>query len=347
MARKAIRIKFKRGEKKELTRIVNSSKSEQRMALRAKVILLAGEGKRIEDISQESGLSTQNVGKWRKRFIEQGLEGLNDARGRGRKAEISLEKQTKVVSLACSKPDNGKTRRSQREIALASNISQSSVHNILARTDLKPHKTEYWCGKSPDPEFEAKQAQVIGLYINPPENALVISIDEKTQIQALGRTQPALPVMEGKNRKLTSTYKRNGTACLLAALHVHKGNIDGKCVEKNNHENFLEFLKELYLNYGNKKLYIIADNLSVHKHDKVKKWLKKHKNIEMFFTPTYSSWLNQIEIWFGIFSRDVLKDGVWDSKEELIECIMKYIKYYNEKKARPFRWTYEGKVLVK
>lgn len=347
MARKAVRIKFKKGQKKELTRIVNSPKSEQRMVLRAKVILLAGEGKKIEEISQETGLSPQNTGKWRKRFIEKGLDGLNDAKGRGRKTEISPEKQAKIVSLACTKPDNGKTRRNQREIADEVGVSQSRVSDILARTDLKPHKTEYWCGKSPDPEFEAKQAQIIGLYMNPPENALVISIDEKTQIQALGRTQPVLPMTEGKTRKLTATYKRNGTACLLAALHVHQGNIDGKCVEKNNHENFLDFLKELYRNYRGKELYIIADNLSVHKHEKVKKWLLKHKKVKMFFTPTYSSWLNQIEIWFGILSRDVLKDGVWDSKEELVECIIKYIKYYNEKKAKPFKWTYTGKILTK
>lgn len=347
MARKVTRIKFKKGQKKELTRIKNSSTSEQRMVLRAKVILCAGESKTREEISKETGLSPQNVGKWRQRFIEKGLKGLKDAEGRGKKAEISPEKQTKVVSLACTKPDNGKTRRSQREIASESGISQSSVHNILARTDLKPHKTEYWCGKSPDPEFEEKQAQIIGLYMNPPENALVLSIDEKTQMQALSRTQPELPCKPGKNRKLTSTYNRNGTACLLAALHVHQGHIDGKCVEKNNHESFLGFLKELYAKYGNKKLYIIADNLTVHKHKEVKKWLKKHKNVKLYFTPTYSSWLNQIEIWFGIFSRDVLKDGVWDSKEELIECIMKYIKYYNDKKAKVFKWTYEGKVLTK
>lgn len=347
MGRKALRIKFKKGQKKELLRIVKSHKSEQRMVLRAKVILCAGEAKKKEEISKETGLSPQNITKWRQRFLEKGIEGLKDAGGRGRKPEILPEQQSKVVSLACTKPSNGKTRRSQKEIASEVGISQSSVHNILASTDLKPHKTEYWCGKSPDPEFEEKQAQIIGLYMNPPENALVLSIDEKTQMQALSRTQPELPVRPGKNRKLTSTYSRNGTACLLAALHVHKGNIDGKCVEKNNHENFLEFLKELYTRYGEKKLYIIADNLAVHKHKKVNEWLKKHKNIQICFTPTYSSWLNQIEMWFSIFSRDVLKDGVWDSKEELIECIMKYIKYYNEKKAKVFKWTYQGKVLAK
>ncbi len=346
MARKAIKIKFKKGEKKELTRIINSPKSEQRMVLRAKVILCAGEGKKIEEISKETGLSLQNAGKWRKRFIEKRLDGLNDAEGRGRKTEISPEKQAKVVSLACTRSENGKTRRSQREIAEEIGISQSRVSDILARTDLKPHKTEYWCGKSPDPEFEAKQAQIIGLYLNPPKNALVISIDEKTQMQALSRTQPVLPMKEGKVRKLTTTYNRNGTACLLAALHIHKGNIDGKCVEKNNHESFLCFLNELYDSYGDKELYIIADNLAVHKHAEVKNWLENHKNVKIYFTPTYSSWLNQIEIWFGIFSRDVLKDGVWESKEELIECIMKYIKYYNGKKAKVFKWTYTGKVLT-
>jgi transposase len=151
MARKAIKIKFKKGQKEELIRIINSPKSEQRMVLRAKVILCAGEGKKMEEISQETGLSPQNVSKWRKRFIEKGIDGLKDAQGRGRKTEISPEKQSKVVSLACTKPDNGKIRRSQREIAAEVGISQSRVHDILARTDLKPHKIEYWCGKSPDP----------------------------------------------------------------------------------------------------------------------------------------------------------------------------------------------------
>jgi putative transposase len=347
MARKALKIKFKKGQKKELTRIVNGHKSEQRMVLRAKVILLAGEGKTREQISEETGLSPQNVGKWRNRFTEKGIEGLIDASGRGRKPQISPEKQAKIISLACTKPDNGKVRRSQREIAKEAEVSQSRVSDILARTDLRPHKTEYWCGKSPDPEFEAKQAQIIGLYMNPPENVLVISIDEKTQIQALGRTQKELPASQGKPRKLTATYKRNGTACLLAALLVHSGDIEGKCVEKNNHETFLEFLDELYIKYGDKELCLIADNLAVHKHEKVKIWLKKHKNVKIFYTPTYSSWINQIEIWFGIFTRDVLKDGVWDSKYELVESIVKYIKYYNDKKAKPFKWTYTGKVLTK
>jgi putative transposase len=349
MARKAIIVEFKKGEKEVLTRIVNSSKSEQRMVTRAKVILFAGEGKKLKEIEKLVGLSHQNAQKWRQRFIKKRLDGLKDAPGRGRKPQIEPETQSRVVFLACSKPDNGKVRRSQREIASEAGLSQSSVNHILARADLKPHKTEYWCGNSPDPEFEIKQAQVIGLYLNPPENVLVISVDEKTQMQALGREQEVLPMIPGHPRRLTATYKRNGTACLLAALHVHEGHIDGKCVEKNNHESFLEFLKELYRKYKtkNNELYIIADNLSVHKHEKIKDWLKKHKKVKMFFTPTYSSWLNQIEMWFNIFSRDVLKDGVWDSKEELIESIMKYIKYYNETKAKPFSWTYTGKVLTK
>lgn len=347
MGRKAKKIELSPEQREKLISIINSQKSEQRMVQRSKVILLANKGKTMEEISKETSLSPQNISKWRLRFEKQGLEGLKDKEGRGIKPIISSKDQTMVIALACSKPENGKQRRSQRDIAKEIKISQGSVHKILKRTDLKPHKTEYWCGKSPDPEFREKQANIVGLYLNPPANALVIAVDEKTQIQALERTQKELPVSPGKQRKLTATYKRHGTACLLAALLVHEGSIKAKCVENNNNQTFLGFLKELWRTYKRVELHIIVDNLSVHKHENIKNWLKKHPRVKLHFTPTYSSWLNQVEIWFNIFTRDVLKDGVWSSKDELIETIMKYIEYYNKHCAKPFKWTYTGQPLVK
>lgn len=222
-------------------------------------------------------------------------------------------------------------------------MSQSTVHTILKNHNLKPHKVEYWCGKSTDPEFEEKMLRIIGLYMDPPENALVLCVDEKTQIQALERSQLELPLREGNPKRLTATYKRHGTVSLIASLAVHEGEITADKIDQNNSVNFLKFLKKLDRKYRKKKLYIIVDNLSVHKQKEVIEWVNKKRKITMLFTPTYSSWLNQIEIWFNILSKDVLKDAVWHSKEQLIRQLMQYVKTYNATRAKPFSWTYDGK----
>ncbi|WP_374166917.1 IS630 family transposase [Arcticibacter sp. MXS-1] len=209
----------------------------------------------------------------------------------------------------------------------------------------KPHKIDYWCGKSPDPEFESKMLTIVGLYMNPPENALVLCVDEKTQIQALDRTPPVLPLKEHAPKRMTATYKRNGTVALIAALAVHSGEITAKTIKSNNAENFLSFLKKLDRSYRNKKLHIIVDNLAVHKNEKVKEWLRGKRKITLHFTPTYSSWLNQVEIWFNILSKDVLKGGVWKSTEQLTAQLLQYIDTYNKTRAKPFKWTYTGNAL--
>lgn len=323
-----------------------SGKTEQRMALRARVILLASKGLGLMEIAGEVGLSFRICLKWRKRFLAMGLEGLLDKAGRGRPLSISPEERVSVVALACTTPPDGSTRWSVRKLAEATGHSKSAVQKILAAGAIKPHKTKYWCGKSPDPECAEKQATIIGLYMNPPENALVLSVDEKSQIQALDRTQPLLPMRPGTPKRLTATYKRNGTTCLLAALAVHEGTVEGRCVESSNHEEFLKFLKSLYRKFPGKHLHVIVDNLAVHKHQKVMDWIGSKRRMTLHFTPTYSSWLNQVEIWFNIFARDVLKDGVWRSKQQLVGQIMEYIKSYNQLWAKPFKWTYTGKPLT-
>ncbi|MDO9631818.1 MAG: IS630 family transposase [Humidesulfovibrio sp.] len=323
-----------------------SGKTEQRMALRARVLLLAAKGLGLMEIAGEVGLSFRICLKWRKRFLANGLDGLLDKAGRGRPLSISPEERVSVVALACTTPPDGSTRWSVRKLAEATGHSKSAVQKILAEGAIKPHKTKYWCGKSPDPEFAEKQAAIIGLYMNPPENALVLSVDEKSQIQALDRTQPLLPMRPGTPKRLTATYKRNGTTCLLAALAVHAGTVEGRCVESSNHEEFLKFLKSLYRKFPGKHLHVIVDNLAVHKHQKVMDWIGSKRRMTLHFTPTYSSWLNQVEIWFNIFARDVLKDGVWRSKQQLVDQIMEYIKSYNQLWAKPFKWTYTGKPLT-
>jgi len=341
-----VKVDLTEEQKATLMMWVGSGKTEQRMALRANVVLLAAEGLGLKELAERTGLNWQSCLKWRKRFLESGLEGLRDKAGRGRPQAISPEERVKVVALACAKPVDGSSRWSVRKLAEATGYGKSTVQKILSEGAIKPHKTRYWCGKSPDPEFEEKQAAIIGLYMNPPENALVLSVDEKSQIQALDRTQPLLPLRPGDAKRLTATYKRHGTTCLLAALAVHAGTVEGRCVESSNHEEFLKFLKLLYRKFPGKHLHVIVDNLAVHKHQKIMAWLAKRRRMTLYFTPTYSSWLNQVEIWFNIFARDVLKGGVWHSKQHLVSQIVEYIRNYNELWAKPFKWTYTGKPLA-
>jgi transposase len=322
-----------------------SGTTEQRMATRARVVLAAAQGMTLPQIAERTGLSAKSCLKWRKRFAKARLEGLSDNSGRGRPQVITQEQRLEVMALACTTPVDGSTRWSIRQLADATGFSVGTVHGILNAGDLKPHKVTHWCGKSPDPEFAAKQAAIIGLYMEPPLNALVLCVDEKSQIQALDRTQPLLPMRPGAPKRLTATYKRNGTTCLLAALAVHDGTIEGRCVDSTNHVNFLNFLKHLYRANPGRELHIIADNLSAHKHKDVLDWVDKRRRMHIHFTPTYASWLNQIEIWFNIFARAVLKGGVWRSKQILVTQIMRYIRNYNKQAAHPFRWTYEGKPL--
>jgi putative transposase len=329
----------------QLQTIARSTKAERRQVERARIILYWHEGKSFSETRDGLGVSDTVINKWRKRFAQHSLEGLVDSPRSGKPAVFTAAQKARVIKLATQKPPKGYTSWSQRRIAKETGMSQSKVHQILSGADLKPHKVEYWCGKSTDPEFESKMINIVGLYMNPPENALVLSVDEKTQIQALDRTQPVLPLREKAPKRLTATYKRNGTVALLAALAVHKGDITATTAQSNNAESFLAFLKTLYRKYTRKHLHIIADNLTVHKHKMVKDWVDSKKRITLHFTPTYSSWLNQIEIWFNMLTRDVLKGGVWKSRKQLVDQLMDYVTVYNKERAKPFKWTYTGDPL--
>lgn len=329
-------------EQQELQTWSRSQKLDFRYVLRSKIILMSAERKKYKRIMRELQITKPVISKWRRRFAQMRLEGLKDAVRTGKPAIYTEKNKAQVIHLACSKPSGGYTNYSQRRIAKEIGMSQSKVQTILKEHQLKPHKVHYWCGKSTDPEFESKMLDVVGLYINPPANAIVLSVDEKTQMQALDRTQPELPLRVGNPKRLTATYKRNGTVSLIAALAVHQGNVIAETMESNNAINFLSFLKKLYRLYPDKHLHIIADNLSVHKHQDVKDWLERKKRITIHYTPTYSSWLNQVEIWFNILSKDVLKGGVWHSKQQLVDQLTQYIKTYNQTRANPFNWTYDG-----
>lgn len=345
MARKPIHYQVTEQQREELVTMQRSLKLQKRYVDRAKVIILSSEGMTIDQIMEQTRLSRRAVNKWRQRFKSAGIDGLKDAHRPGKRPVITQEQKLLVLQKACSKPEGGYTNWSQARIAKEIGISQSRVFQILKETDLKPHKIEYWCGKSPDPEFEAKMINIVGLYMNPPENAIVLCVDEKTQIQALDRSQPLLPLKPGHPRRLTATYKRNGTVALIAALAVHTGEITAKTMTSNNAGNFLKFLKKLDRTYTGKKLHIIVDNLSVHKNKEVKKWLEGKRKFKLHFTPTYSSWLNQVEIWFNLLTKDVIKGGIWESSEQLASQLLEYVDTYNKTRAKPFEWTYTGNPL--
>jgi len=346
MARTAKEIPVTEEQRHELLMMSRSQKLDHRYVLRASIILLSIEGEAVDAIMKRVQCSRKAVNKWRNRFREKGMEGLQDMPRPGQAPIYSAEQKAAVIEKACTKPDGGYTNWSQQRIADAVGMSKSHVNRILMEANLKPHKVQYWCGSVRDSEFEAKMTNIVGLYMNPPENAMVICVDEKTQMQALDRTQPELPLKPGSPRRQTATNKRNGTVSLIAALAVHTGEVTAKTMQSNNADNFLSFLKKLNRKYPHKQLHIIADNLSVHKHKDVKAWLEHKRRITLHFTPTYSSWLNQVEIWFNILSKDVIKGGVWKSSEQMANQIMEYIRTYNNTRAKPFQWTYTGKPLT-
>ena len=337
-----LKLELNNDQVAELTAVRQASSLDYRYIKRATIILKLYEGCSYSQICSQMGIGRSTVSRWKERYRENGLEGLKDSPGRGRKSEITLEQRNRVINLACTKPDDGYTSYSQRRIAEKVGIAASAVNKILKENQLRPHKVEQWCGKSPDPEFEEKVLNIVGLYLSPDDNALVLSVDEKTQMQALDRTQEELPLMKGKPRRQTATYVRNGTVSIIAALAVHTGEVTAKTMERNTSKNFLSFLKKLDRKYTNKHLHIIVDNLAVHKEKSIKEWVQKKRKFTLHYTPTYSSWLNQIEIWFNILSKDVLKGGIWKSKKQLSDQILTYIKTYNENRAKPFSWTYDG-----
>jgi transposase len=343
MARKGQHLKLKENDYKTLVVTSRSHSADHRSVIRSRIILMLNDGDSYDSIKAELKVGREAIAKWKKRFIELGIDGLQDAPRPGKPPIYTEADRARVINKACSKPKGGYSNWSQRRIAKELGMSQSTVQGILKSHDLKPHKVEYWCGKSTDPEFEPKMLNVVGLYMDPPENALVLSVDEKTQIQALDRSQPELPLRAGNPKRLTATYKRHGTVSLIAALSVHDGEITADTIDKNNSQNFLKFLKKIYRKYPQKHLHVIADNLNVHKHKDVMEWVGSKQRMTIHFTPTYSSWLNQIEIWFNILSKDVLKGAVWHSKKQLAEQIIQYVKTYNKERAKPFEWNYDGK----
>jgi len=345
VARKAREIVLEGEERVELERIVRASTSEQRLVQRARVVLLAAAGETNVAIAPLVGLCAHKVSKRRTRFAEERLAGLRDRPRPGGPRRYGHDQRLAVFRTGCAPPPEGETHWTVRSLAAAVGISKSRVHVILDEADLKPHQVRSWL-TSLDPEFETKQAQVCGLYLQPPRGAIVVSIDEKTSIQAREPVRATIRAAPGRAERREFEYKRHGTVALLAALLVHTGEIKGGVYERNSRLEFVDFLDRLEAEIpAGKQIHAILDNLQVHKTPHVNAWLEAHPRWRFHFTPTHASWLNQIELFFSILSRRLLKRGLFSSKDDLKAQLLAFIERYNPT-AKPFAWTYAGKPLT-
>ena len=315
-----------------------------RLVRRAQIVLLAAEGKQNIQIAEQFGIERTVVGRWRRRFAEQGLAGLEkDTPRGGRPANHALARKIVEHTTQC-KPTNA-THWSTNSLAKVLGTSRSTVWRVWRANGLKPHLTRTF-KVSNDPRFVEKLIDVVGLYLDPPERALVFCVDEKSQIQALDRTQPGLPLKKGRCGTMTHDYKRNGTTTLFAALNVAEGKLIGTCMPRHRHQEFIKFLRLIDRQTpADLALHLIVDNYATHKHPKVKTWLKRHKRFHLHFTPTSSSWLNLVERWFREITDKRIRRGVFRSVKELIAAIEDYLAKHNEN-PQSFTWTAKAETIL-
>lgn len=336
MPTSAPRIVLEDAVRAALRHWLRSPTTPQRLVLRAKIVLAAAEGHRNVEIATRCGCSRQTVGLWRTRFAEQGLEGLRDAPGRGRPPEITDAKRAEIVARTLQPPP-AETHWSARRLAKEVGVSHMSVHRVWKAHRLAPHRTETFKFSS-DPELVPKVIDVVGLYLNPPEKALVLSVDVKTQIQAIERTQPLLPLRPGLPARFTHDYERHGTTDLYAALNIATGQVLARCYARHRHTEFLDFLHLVHRRSPRRDLHLIVDNASTHLHANVDAWLAKHPRVHLHFTPTGCSWLNLIETWFGILTKRAIRRGSFPTVAALIAAVERFLAAWNEE-ANPFVWT--------
>ena len=314
------------------------------MEKRARIILLAGQGLPNPAIAEQVGVHHVQVCQWRQRFVKERLQGLYDKPRSGRPLVYGHDERLHLVDTAVN-PPKVESHWSTRTLAGAVGMSKSHVQRLLKRMDVKPHRVQEWLS-SRDPEFEVKQLEIVGLYLSPPENALVIAVDERTQMVVHEPVNPSKPMRPGTPERREFEYVRHGTQSLLAALLVHQGKVIGRVEPTHTRVEFIRFLEVIDSETPPEKdLHLILDNLQVHKTPEVKAWLAEHPRFHLHFTPTHASWLNQIEIWFSILGRRLLSRGIFTSKEDQAQKIMDYIEHYNQT-ARPFAWISQGKVLT-
>lgn len=319
-----------------LVQLARSRSEEARLVERARIVLLCLEGKRNEEVARELSVRPNTVGIWRKRFAEQGLPGLRDLKRSGKPPVYGPELRSRILTTLEQPPPKGQARWDGGSLAQALGVSDDIVWRILRKEGIQLSRRRSWC-VSTDPEFTRKAADIVGLYLDPPNNALVLSVDEKPTIQAIERESGYVKTSSGKVvRGMKSTYKRHGTVNLFAALEVATGAIRGKSTQTKKREDFQTFMDEIVADYpADQEIHVILDNLSTHK--KNDEWLAAHPNVTFHFTPTSASWLNQVEIWFGILSRKALTGASFTSREQLVKAIEDFMSVYNQK-AAPFVW---------
>lgn len=333
-------------EAQQIQQWIKAHGTPQQVALRCRIVLAHSEGRSDSAIANELSINRKTVILWRNRFAEQRLDGLWEiAPGRGRKATYGGDKVAEVVKATLETKPPGQTHWSCRSLADAQGISKSTVNTIWQAHQLQPHRSETF-KLSRDSKFLEKLTDVVGLYLNPPEQAIVLCVDEKSQIQALDRTQPGLPLKKGRCGTMTHDYKRHGTTTLFAALETLQGKVIGRCYQRHRHQEFLKFLRTLEEEFpGDLPLHLIVDNYGTHKHPKVQSWLKRHPRFVLHFVPTSSSWLNLVERWFRELDDKAIRRGVFPSVNELKAAIDAFLLAWNDD-PKPFVWTATVEAIV-
>lgn len=326
-------------QREELRSYARGRSVSVRLAQRARIVLLASEERPDQEIGWTLGITRQKASRWRKRFLQLGIEGLKkDAPRPGRKRKVSATKIEEIVTRTLHETPATATHWSVRRMAAVSGVSRATVARIWRAHGLKPHLLRSF-KLSHDPQFLEKLEDVVGLYLSPPDHALVLSCDEKSQIQALDRTQPGLPLKTGRAGTMTHDYFRHGTTTLFAALNTLDGTIIGTCMKRHRHHEWLKFLRLLERETpSDKTLHLIVDNYATHKHPKVKTWLARHPRFHTHFTPTGASWLNMIERFFRDLTHNRLRRGVFHSLNDLLKAIHLYIEHHNDQ-PKPIIWT--------
>jgi putative transposase len=324
--------------KGQLESIANSRSLPHSQVRRAKIILMSAQGLTNTAIAPKVGLSISVVGMWRNRFINQGLMGLYDELKPGVPRSIDDEQVAQLIQKTLKSKPKGATHWTCRSIAKETNISKSTVQRIWSAFNLQPHRQKHFT-LSTDPLFVDKVRDIVGLYLDPPDKAMVLCVDEKSQIQALDRTQPVLPMGLGYVEGVTHQYKRHGTLTLFAALDLASGEVLAQCKKRHRHQEYLQFLKHIDANVPkDMQIHLVVDNYATHKHQKVRNWLAVRPRYHVHYTPTYSSWLNQVEIWFNIITQKAIRRGSFNSVKQLTKKIERFVKAYNAN-AKPFLWT--------
>jgi transposase len=319
-----------------LRHLVRSPSTPQALALRSRIVLAASAGQSNQQIAATLRIPEVTAGKWRRAFATAGLDGLQDAPRVGRPPKHGPEVWERIQERACQQPE-AYSRWTVRTLARDLGLPPATVHDVLVASALQPHRIRTFTF-SPDPDFEAKLLDIVGLYLHPPENALVLCVDEKSGIQALDRTQPGLPLRARRPRTWTNEYVRHGTQALLAALDVATGRVIGHVKDRRTSINFLRFMDAVVAAFPARDLHVVLDNLNIHKNEAARRWLKRHPQVSFHYTPTHASWVNLIEVFFSILGKQGLSHRVDRSKRSLRAFLLQYLEQYNPTSV-PFTWT--------